>query len=228
MKLGFLCSAGGAPVFSSLNILFKLNYIDKTNIKILTDRDCDALYTARKKGIETKKIEWTDKKDFSKKSHQYFLDCNAVVLLYSRLISEELYSKIATINIHPSFLPAFQGQNPLKRAYQFKSRFLGCSLHMVDHTVDNGNLIAQVVRPLPLNASFDKIKKISYLEKTYLILLLIEMIKEETIRFNVQNNSVYFMNTTNFNNYANPAIKNLYISKEYNYLYKTEMNKLEI
>ena len=39
MKFGFLCSAGGSPVFSALSILFKLNYIDKSDIKILTDRD---------------------------------------------------------------------------------------------------------------------------------------------------------------------------------------------
>ena len=58
MKFGFLCSAGGSPVFSALSILFKLNYIDKSDIKILTDRDSIALNTAVKNGIECRKKEW--------------------------------------------------------------------------------------------------------------------------------------------------------------------------
>ncbi|TXJ35234.1 formyltransferase family protein [Brachyspira pilosicoli] len=227
MKFGFICSAGGAPVFSALDILSELNYISKNDIKILVDRDCEAFETAKIRNIDTKKIYWTNKEEFSNKAYEYFLDCEAVLLLYSRLIGEELYSKIPTVNIHPSLLPAFQGSRPLTRAFESKIHFLGTSLHLVDETIDGGNMIGQIIKPIPFNSSFEYIKKISYLEKTYLVLLYIELIKEKMINFNLKEKQVTFLSKVNFNEYSNPALKDENILNLYNDFYRTEQNRTE-
>ena len=225
MKFGFLCSAGGSPVFSALQILFKLNYIDKSDIKILTDRDCQALYTARKNNIECKKIEWTNKSNFSKEAFNYFKDCEAALLLYSRLVGEELYLNMPTLNIHPSLLPVFKGQGALNKAYEFKCRFLGASLHIVDSTVDGGNLISQIIMPLPFDADLDYINKISYLEKIYLLLLYIELLKEKIIKIDFKNSKLDFLKTHNYNSYANPCIISKDIQIEYNNLVRENLYK---
>lgn len=225
MKFGFLCSAGGSPVFSALSILFKLNYIDKSDIKILTDRDSIALNTAVKNGIECRKIEWTNKSDFSKKAFDYFNDCEATLLLYSRLVGEELYLNMPTLNIHPSLLPVFKGQGALNKAYEFKVRFLGASLHIVDNTVDGGNLISQIVMPIPFNSNLDYINKISYLEKTYLVSLYIEFIKEKIIKIDFKNSNFDFLKSHNYNKFANPCIISKDIQAEYNNLFRENLYK---
>lgn len=225
MKFGFLCSAGGSPVFSALSILFKLNYVDKSDIKILTDRDCEALYTAGKNNIECRKIEWTNKSDFSKKAFDYFKDCDASLLLYSRLVGEELYLNIPTLNIHPSLLPVFKGQGALNKAYGLKVRFLGASLHIVDNTIDGGNLIAQIIMPIPFSSDLSYINKISYLEKTYLVLMYIELLKEEIIKIDCKNSKFEFLKTSNYNNYANPCLISKDIQLEYNRLIRENLNE---
>lgn len=225
MKFGFLCSAGGSPVFSALSILFKLNYIDKKDIKILTDRDCGALNTAIKNDIECRKIEWTNKSDFSKEAFNYFKDCEATLLLYSRLVGEELYLNMPTLNIHPSLLPVFKWQGALNKAYEFKVRFLGGSLHIVDDTIDGGNLIAQIIMPIPFNSNLDYINKISYLEKTYLVLLYIELLKEKIIKIDFKNSKLDFLKTHNYNSYANPSLISKDIQNEYNNLVSQNLYK---
>ena len=225
MKFGFLCSAGGSPVFSALSILFKLNYIDKNDIKILTDRDCGALYTAIKNNIECRKIEWTNKSDFSKEAFNYFNDCEATLLLYSRLVGDEIYLKMPTLNIHPSLIPLFKGQGALNKAYELKVRFLGASLHVVDSSVDGGNLIAQIIMPIPFNSNFDYINKISYLEKTYLVLLYIELLKEKIIKIDFKNNKLDFLKANNYNSYANPCLISKEMQNEYNNLVRENLYK---
>ena len=82
MKLGFLCARCISPVLISLEILFKLQYIYKNEVKLLTDRDSTGINFAIKNGIEAKKIDWKEKIDFSKKAYEYFIDCDAILLLY--------------------------------------------------------------------------------------------------------------------------------------------------
>ena len=60
-----------------------------------------------------------------------------------------------TLNIHPSLLPVFKGQGALNKVYELKVRFLGASLHVVDSSVDGGNLIGQIIMPIPFNSNFD-------------------------------------------------------------------------
>ena len=47
------------------------------------------------------------------------------------------------LNIHPSLLPAFPGLDAIRRAWEHGVRVTGCTVHLVDDTLDGGPIVAQ-------------------------------------------------------------------------------------
>jgi phosphoribosylglycinamide formyltransferase-1 len=47
------------------------------------------------------------------------------------------------LNIHPSLLPAFPGLDAIGRAWRQGVRVTGCTVHLVDETLDQGPIVAQ-------------------------------------------------------------------------------------
>jgi phosphoribosylglycinamide formyltransferase-1 len=47
------------------------------------------------------------------------------------------------INLHPSLLPSFPGLNSIKRAFDKKVKITGCTVHWVNESIDDGEIIAQ-------------------------------------------------------------------------------------
>ena len=52
------------------------------------------------------------------------------------------------VNIHPSLLPAFPGLEAWKQAHDYGVKATGCTVHMVDHGIDTGPILAQGVVPV--------------------------------------------------------------------------------
>ena len=52
------------------------------------------------------------------------------------------------VNIHPSLLPAFPGLEAWKQAHDYGVKATGCTVHMVDHGIDTGSILAQGVVPV--------------------------------------------------------------------------------
>lgn len=57
------------------------------------------------------------------------------------------------INIHHSFLPAFIGANPYRRAYERGVKMIGATAHFVTSDLDEGPIIAQQIIPVNHNHS---------------------------------------------------------------------------
>jgi phosphoribosylglycinamide formyltransferase-1 len=219
--IGFLCSAGGSPVFSALDILFVLNIIRESEIKILSDRNSGAIEKAKSYGINNKIIDWSS--SFSNSAYEYFCDCDFVLLLFSRLVKKELFENVPTLNIHPSLLPCFKGFGALDNVLKFQVKHFGSTLHIVNEQIDDGPIIGQVVQPTPNNANLQLLQKYSYLQKTYLTLLAINLLIDKTITIFPKNQSVLWNKETQFSNFANPRISNKKIENEYLNLYKFEL-----
>jgi len=66
---------------------------------------------------------------------------------YMRILSGEFLDAFRgrILNIHPSLLPLFPGLDPQKQALDHKSKQTGCTVHLVDETLDGGPIIAQRV-----------------------------------------------------------------------------------
>ena len=52
------------------------------------------------------------------------------------------------VNIHPSLLPAFPGLEAWSQAFNYGVKVTGCTVHLVDHGIDTGRILAQGVVPV--------------------------------------------------------------------------------
>ena len=49
------------------------------------------------------------------------------------------------LNIHPSLLPSFPGLEAQRQALEYGVKFSGCTVHLVDETLDAGPILAQAI-----------------------------------------------------------------------------------
>jgi len=70
-----------------------------------------------------------------------------VMARYMQILSSEFIQHYneRIINIHHSFLPAFQGANPYKRAYERGVKLIGATAHYATEDLDEGPIIEQGV-----------------------------------------------------------------------------------
>jgi phosphoribosylglycinamide formyltransferase-1 len=52
------------------------------------------------------------------------------------------------LNIHPSLLPSFPGLEAQRQAWEHGVKFSGCTVHLVDSSLDGGAIVAQRVVPV--------------------------------------------------------------------------------
>lgn len=52
------------------------------------------------------------------------------------------------LNIHPALLPAFPGLESQRQALEYGVKFTGCTVHLVDETLDGGPIVAQAMVPV--------------------------------------------------------------------------------
>jgi phosphoribosylglycinamide formyltransferase-1 len=69
---------------------------------------------------------------------------------YMRLLSPYFISQFPQriLNIHPSLLPAFPGLEAQRQALEHGVKYSGCTVHIVDETLDQGPIIKQAVVPV--------------------------------------------------------------------------------
>ncbi len=69
---------------------------------------------------------------------------------FMRVLSPEFVRQFPAkiLNIHPSLLPAFPGTDAQRQALEYGVKFTGCTVHLVDETVDTGPVVLQAVVPV--------------------------------------------------------------------------------
>jgi formyltetrahydrofolate deformylase len=70
-----------------------------------------------------------------------------VLARYMQILTSDFIDEFPgkIINIHHAFLPAFQGANPYKRAYQRGVKMIGATAHYATEDLDQGSIIEQDV-----------------------------------------------------------------------------------
>ncbi|HSV96465.1 MAG TPA: formyltetrahydrofolate deformylase [Spirochaetota bacterium] len=84
-----------------------------------------------------------------------------VLAKYMRILSHAFVDRFPNriINIHHSFLPAFIGANPYRQAYERGVKIIGATAHFVNHSLDEGPIIAQSVIPVDHTFSVDDMQQ---------------------------------------------------------------------
>ncbi len=111
---------------------------------VFADRACAALDWAAEQGIETALVPGAD--DEALASTLAALTPDVVVLAgYMRIIGPRVLDEFAgrILNTHPSLLPAFPGAHSVADALAHGVTVTGCTVHLVDATLDGGPIVSQ-------------------------------------------------------------------------------------
>ncbi|MDB5069498.1 MAG: formyl transferase-like protein [Candidatus Eremiobacteraeota bacterium] len=180
MNLGVLGSSGGSA-FGAMQDIIERTRPGAVAWFVATDRACGLEELARERGFPALRVAG-DNAARSAEAANFFAAhaVSAVLLYYDRLVTAELYARIPTVNFHPAVLPAFPGLRALERTYAAGASEFGATTHVVDASVDGGPVIAQVRAPLPAVA-FEELAHISFVQKTYLALLVVDGLLRGTL-----------------------------------------------
>jgi phosphoribosylglycinamide formyltransferase-1 len=123
---------------------------------VLSDQpEAAGLRVANSRGVETMVVE---RRGRSRGEHESQiiaeLDRRRTDLIclagYMRLLSPSFVERYSgrILNIHPSLLPAFPGLDAQRQALDHGVKWTGCTVHLVDASLDGGPIICQ--RALPV------------------------------------------------------------------------------
>jgi phosphoribosylglycinamide formyltransferase-1 len=175
IRIGLVCSAGGAVVGAAMEIFREQGY--PVSMSMVTDRACGAENLAREFGIPHQRIAYNSREQFSRDAANWLYgeqEMTSTCLFFSRLVSRELFDRGSCYNFHPALLPAFGGMKGLERAAISTVRFFGTTVHHVDETVDGGPIVGQIVSPVPVPEDLTAMQRISFAQKLYMLLVLAE------------------------------------------------------
>lgn len=175
MKLAVVCSGGGATVQYAVRIWQQASR--PLDLFMVTDRKCQAEDVAAAFSLRHERITEKDATVFSQRAYQMCNDKNigACLLLFSRMVTADLFEKMPVFNIHPSLLPEYPGFKAVERAYASKNGRLGATLHKVDETMDGGEIVAQLGHVMNHSVGLNDWLRVSFAQKVYLTLLWFEM-----------------------------------------------------
>ena len=177
MTIGVVCSAGGASFFEAYDQARNVGLLKANDVFVITDRACGAEYAADKRGIPRQRLTERTNEGFSAAAAEHFTraGCELNLLIFSRLVTNQIYERFPTLNVHPAILPAFPGIGALDAAFEAKVRLIGATLHVVDKTIDGGAIVSQVASPLGAGTERKVFDRISFIQKSYLLLVALDL-----------------------------------------------------
>lgn len=154
-RIGVLVSGRGSN-FRAIADNVKSRALDAEIVVVVSNREnAPGLEEARHRGIEAIWIssENTDRERFDERviaeltKRRVALVCLAG---FMRILTPAFVRAFpnAILNIHPSLLPAFPGLDAQKQALEHGVQFSGCTVHLVDNTLDGGPIVRQAVVPV--------------------------------------------------------------------------------
>jgi phosphoribosylaminoimidazolecarboxamide formyltransferase/IMP cyclohydrolase len=111
---------------------------------VFADRACPALDWAAEQGIDTALVPGGD--DATLADTLGAVAPDVVVLAgYMRIVGARVLADFGgrVLNTHPSLLPAFPGGHAVADALAHGARVTGCTVHLVDATLDGGPIVVQ-------------------------------------------------------------------------------------
>jgi phosphoribosylglycinamide formyltransferase-1 len=155
-RLGILISGRGSNMVALAEAIAAGKIPNAEIAVVVSDQAAAAgLAKADERGIETLIIErrgrTREEHDRETVAALRARDVDLVCLAgYMRILSREFLDAFRgrILNIHPSLLPSFPGLDAQKQALEHGVKFAGCTVHLVDETLDGGPVVAQRVVPV--------------------------------------------------------------------------------
>jgi phosphoribosylglycinamide formyltransferase-1 len=118
-------------------------------VLVFADRPCPALEWATEQGLDTALVPGGD--DDALAATLDGARPDVIVLAgYMRIVGPAVLAahRGRIVNTHPSLLPAFPGAHAVRDALAHGVAVTGCTVHLVDETLDGGPIVAQDVVPI--------------------------------------------------------------------------------
>lgn len=155
-RIGILISGRGSNMVALAEAIVAGKIPNAEIAVVVSDQAAAAgLVKADERGIETLIIErrgrTREEHDRETVAALRARDVDLVCLAgYMRILSREFLDAFRgrILNIHPSLLPSFPGLDAQKQALEHGVKFAGCTVHLVDETLDGGPIVAQRVVPV--------------------------------------------------------------------------------
>src|SRR5712692_8398521 len=155
-RLGILISGRGSNMVALADAVEE-GRIPNAEIAVVVSDQANAagLAKAKERGIETLVIERCGR---TREEHDHEIvealrarNIDLICLAgYMRILSRAFVDahRGRILNIHPSLLPSFPGLDAQKQALEHGVKWTGCTVHVVDETLDGGPIILQRVVPV--------------------------------------------------------------------------------
>src|SRR5437588_11563972 len=154
-RIAILISGRGSNMVALADAISEGRIPNAEIVIVISDQaNAAGLQKAQERGIETLVIE---RRGRAREEHDLEIiaalkerDVDLICLAgYMRVLSREFIDAYRgrILNIHPSLLPAFPGLDAQRQALEAGVKETGCTVHLVDETLDGGPIIAQRVVP---------------------------------------------------------------------------------
>jgi phosphoribosylglycinamide formyltransferase-1 len=151
VNIAIFASGKGSNFLAIARAIIKGNLKCSLSLLVCDNPQAPVLKKAKRLGIKSVLVP---RKDFPSKAefenqiikHLQENKIDLVVLAgFMRLISLEFVRQYygRMINIHPSLLPSFKGEQGIKDAFDYGVKFTGVTVHFVDEKTDHGPIILQ-------------------------------------------------------------------------------------
>ncbi len=159
LELAVLASGKGSNLERIL-VDIKSNKLD-ANIKclIVNKSDCGAINVAKRYSVPFiihKHQDYNNREEFDhailNTIKQYNIE-GIVMVGWMRIVTNILLNEFKgrVVNLHPSLLPSFKGNNAISETLKSKVTITGCTVHLVDKEIDSGKIIIQAALPVLAN-----------------------------------------------------------------------------
>ena len=155
MKVGVLASGRGTDFQSLIDAVERGDLAVSLAVLICNTEDAPVLGRAERHGIPRVFVDHRgrSREAFEKEVVQELRqrDVDLVVFAgFMRLVTPYFIDQFPdrVISIHPSLLPAFPGRHPQRDAVEWGVRVSGCTVHLVDASLDGGPIVYQQTVPV--------------------------------------------------------------------------------
>ncbi len=179
LKIGILASGKGSNFLAIIKSIESKKLDARIQLLIVNNQNCKAIDIAKNYDIPYLVIDhrdYSNRIDYDKQIVSHFnkyLVEGIVMAGWMRISSIELIKAFPhrIINIHPSILPSFKGQDAIEQTIKSGVKLSGCTVHFVEEDIDSGPIIIQASVPvLDTDDKYTLLKRIQCQEHKIIIL----------------------------------------------------------
>lgn len=177
-------STGGAVINECLN-----NPLFKSIIhSVVCDQACGAADKARVHGVPVEIISEPNSEKFCNQLLDYLHahEIDYVLSFYTKFYSERIRRAYVDrlINLHPSLLPAFKGNDAWEYVQAYGVRFVGSTVEFIHERMDEGKIILQAVCPWDAGRSAEFSRHRVFIQQCKSLLQVTKWLVEDRISTN--------------------------------------------